>query len=128
MYCAAPYEIKRPRKSAQLVESLAQRVITHEVGGDADALEDHGEGGEFGDGGVREGVGAGGGGVGADGLAEEVDVLELVRVDLRVAVADPGRVAGLGEGVRVELGQRARVERLLEVLEGQRVLEDVEVC
>lgn len=48
----------------------------------------------------------------------------LVPADLRKAAARPGGQTGLSEGGLVELGEGARVERVLEVLEGQRVLED----
>ena len=52
----------------------------------------------------------------------------LVGRDLREAVADPEREAGLLEVGLAVLCQAARVEGVLEVLKGERELEDVRVC
>ena len=51
----------------------------------------------------------------------------LVRGELHEAAADPGREAGVHERLRVVLGKRSSVERVLEVLEGERELQDVGV-
>jgi hypothetical protein len=52
----------------------------------------------------------------------------LVGSDLREAIAHPGGEAGLREGGGIELVQRALVKVVLEVLEGQSVLENGGVC
>ena len=49
----------------------------------------------------------------------------LVHADLREARAHPVGEARRAERVRVVLGERPRVERVLEVLERERELQDV---
>lgn len=73
-------------------------------------------------------VGACRGGSRSKGRRQERDVLLLVLCDLLEALADPRGEAGLGKVVRVELGEGAGVERVLKVLQGQRVIEDLDVC
>ena len=51
----------------------------------------------------------------------------LVRGELHEAAADPGREAGILERLRVVLGKRPCVERVLEVLESERKLQYVGV-
>ena len=51
----------------------------------------------------------------------------LVRGDLSEAAAHPGLEAGSLEVARGVLRQRARVERVLQVLQGECELEDVRV-
>ena len=58
------------------------------------------------------------------GALEELDVVGLVGRDLREAVADPEREAGLLEVALAVLGEAAGVERVLEVLECEREAED----
>jgi hypothetical protein len=55
---------------------------------------------------------------------EEGDMAGLVLGNLREAAANPGREAGLLERRRIELIQSLVVESVLEVLQGERVLED----
>jgi hypothetical protein len=52
----------------------------------------------------------------------------LVGGNLREAIAHPGREAGLLEGGGIELVESTLVEVVLQVLEGQSVLEDGGVC
>ena len=66
--------------------------------------------------------------VGAEGGLEGGDVGRLVHADLREAGADPVGEARGAEGVRVVRRERPRVERVLEVLERERELQDVRLC
>lgn len=59
---------------------------------------------------------------------EEIDVGLLVLADLSDAAADEGGEAGLLEGLGAEPGKATVVERVLEVLEGEGVLEDLGLC
>lgn len=56
---------------------------------------------------------------------EEIDVGLLVLADLSDAAADVGGETGLLEGLSTKLGKAAVVERVLEMLEGEGVLEDL---
>jgi len=98
-----------------------------EVGGNTNTLEGGGKSGEGLNIGVREVVFAGLGGSGAESTRQESDVGSLVLGDLCEAGADPEVKAGVLESSLVELGESARVEGVLQVLEGERVLEDVGV-
>lgn len=74
--------------------------------------------------GDTEGVGALLGGVGTEGGGQEVDVGLLVGTNLLETVADPVREPSSLEGGLVVGLERVAVERVLEVLEGQSVVED----
>ena len=52
----------------------------------------------------------------------------LVVLDLLEAGADPGFVSSGGEGLLVKLVEAVVVEGVLEVLEGESVLEDLGIC
>ena len=64
----------------------------------------------------------------AEGLLEGGDVGRLMHADLREARADPVGEARGAERVRVVRRERARVERVLEVLQRERELQDVRLC
>lgn len=65
---------------------------------------------------------------GPERFREEIDMGLLVLADLSDAAADEGGESGLLEGLGAELGKAAVVERVLEVLEGEGVLEDLGLC
>lgn len=65
---------------------------------------------------------AGLGGGRANGSGEESDVLSLMPGDFLEATTDPCWETSLGERVAVVLGKSLGVERVLEMLEGQRIL------
>lgn len=113
-----------------------------EVGRDTDVLDDGREADKRLDVGDAKVVGAGGGGSGTERASEDSNVLGLVAGDLLNAVADPVGVAGRGEvglGKLVEVLRGSApdshheqetnlvVEGVLEVLQGQGVLEDLHV-
>lgn len=96
------------------------------VSGDTDVLDDGGETHErdwVDDGGER--VGAWLGSSGTDCAGEESDVLSLVACNVLDSVSDPVRVTGVHEVGLGELAQEVMVEVVLEVLERERVLQDV---
>lgn len=64
----------------------------------------------------------------AEGALQELNMGVLVLADLREPRADPRREAGLLEVAVAVLGESAGVERVLEVFEGERKLQDVGVC
>ena len=99
-----------------------------QVGGDADALEHRGEGDEGFGVGVREAVGAGGDGFGAgggDGGGEKFDVLFFVVGDVLEVVVVCGAEAGVGKVFFRHGRHGSFVEDVLEMLEGEGILEDV---
>ncbi len=55
-------------------------------------------------------------------------MFELLLADLDKTFADTGRVTCRGEGRLIELVQRTDIERTLQLLEEERVLEYVGVC
>ena len=101
-----------------------------EVGGGTDAFEHGGEGDEGFGVGVGEAVGAGCDGFrssGREGGGEEHNVLFLVVGDVLEVVVVGGAEAGVGEGLLGHLGDGAFVEDVLEMLEGEGILEDVSI-
>lgn len=95
-----------------------------EVSGDTDVLEDSGQGGERLGVGVRELVGTRLNSGAAQGSGEEGDVGGLVLSDLGEPLSDPGRETSGGESGGVELVESLVVEGVLEVFEGQGVVQD----
>jgi hypothetical protein len=98
-----------------------------EVGGNTNALEDRGGGKEALHARHAEVVGAlldGDGAGGGQGRGQEGDVGRLVAADGLDAVVDGRVVAGGGEVGLGEVGETLLVEVVLEVLEGQGVVED----
>lgn len=117
-------ERKENTRRTVLVQDGGRRT---EVRADAHALEHRGQRNERRGVGAGERVGAlGDGGIGQSG-GEERDVRRLVVGDLpQVVVEGVGEAGGHELGLRV-VGQALAVELVLEVLEGQRVVEDAHV-
>jgi hypothetical protein len=98
-----------------------------EVGGNTNALEDRGGGQEARDAGHAEVVGAlldGDGAGGGQGRGQERDVGSLIAADGLDALVGGRVVAGGDEVCLGEVGETLLVEVVLEVLEGQGVVED----
>lgn len=64
---------------------------------------------------------------GAKSTSEEGDVGRLVSRDLHETLSDPSLEASSFERRSVELGKSAQVEVILEILQGERVVEDLNV-
>lgn len=109
------------------VVGVGDLVGSSKVSGDSDVLDGGGETEERVDVGVGELVRASIGGGISEGGGEESDVASLVHRDLSDSSSDPGGLASGDEGSLVELAESLRVEGVLEVLEGQGVVEDLRV-